>query len=541
MQKLKKISPFRLSSLLRLQKDPTQALHLFLNPNPDDPYPKPKPFRYSLLSYDLIISKLGRAKMFFEMDKIVEQLKNDARILPEEIIFCNIITYYGRARLPHKALQVFDEIPSCRCQRTIKSVNSLLNSLVMCREFDQMREVFLGIEKYARPDACTYNILINACCLRADLGTALEVFDEMGRRGVEPNVVTFGTLINGLCANSELDKAFVLKRRMERDFKIRPNAHIYVALIKGLCKVNDVNKAVKLKDEMLRKKVELDPAVYSTLISAFFKVGRKGEVSGLLKEMRSNGCKPNTVTYNAMIHGFCQEKEFDSAFGALNEMEKEGCKPDVINFNVIIGALCRDKKVREANELLEDMPRRKCTPDIVTYRTLFDGLCDVKQFKEAASILDEMIFMGFVTHSSDASKYVHELVKGGNMELWTFVFSLVKRNSIDRYIWRLLTSLVCTDHHSDAHELFNSLVNDHSLSVVQSSEARKLLSMNKASSSKESLVLSSLSEGSISPSSSSEDGNAELVEKKLFVHLTRSVIGTDRRGLGSVPSPGNGH
>ncbi|KAL0306591.1 UNVERIFIED_CONTAM: putative pentatricopeptide repeat-containing protein [Sesamum radiatum] len=374
--------------------------------------------------------------MLPELELVVEKLKNDTRVVPEEIIFCNIITYYGRARLPHEALRVFDEIPSCRCQRTIKSVNTLLNSLLMCREFDKLREVFSGIGKYASPDACTYNILINACCMRSDLERAWKVFDEMRRRGVEPNVVTFGTLINGLCAISKLDMAFSLKRKMERDFKIKPNAHIYVALVKRLCKAGDLNKAIKLKEEMLRKKVELEPAVYSTLISAFFKAGRKGE-----------------------------EKEFDLAFAALSEMEKEGCKPDVISYNVIIAGLCREKKVREANKLLEDMPRLQCPPDVVTYKTLFDGLCDVQQFKEAACILDEMISTGYVPHSSGVCKYLDVLVQGKDKELWTCLFNLAKKNSIDRYIWRLVTSLVYKDEHSNACELFNRLIKPHALAV----------------------------------------------------------------------------
>ncbi|KAL7087508.1 hypothetical protein ACP275_13G071500 [Erythranthe tilingii] len=473
MQKLKKVSPFRLNSLLRLQKDPKLALHLFLNPesvaqnpNPNpDPDPKVKPFRYSLLSYDLIISKLGRAKMFSQMETIIEKLKNDTRITPEEIIFCNIITFYGRARLPQKALQVFDEIPTHRCHRTIRSVNTLLNILLRCREFDKMVEVISGIEKYAAPDACTYNIMINACCVMSDLERAWYVFDEMRMRGVEPNSVTFGTLINGLCVNSELDTAFGLKKRMEMDFKIKPNARIYVALIKGLCKGGHLSKAIKLKDEMLRKKVELDPAVYSTLISASFKAGRKGEASGFLEEMRRNECKPDTVTYNAMIHGFCQENEFDSAFAALSEMEKEGLKPDVISYNVIIGGLCRERKVEEANDLLQDMPRRKCAPDAVTYRTLLEGFCDLKQFKEAASILDEMIFKGYARHSSSISKYIDDLLEGENEEVWGCLFSLVKRNPTDRCIWRLLTSLVCKNNRSDSYELFDRLINGDSLSV----------------------------------------------------------------------------
>ncbi|KAG6421735.1 hypothetical protein SASPL_118292 [Salvia splendens] len=140
-----------------------------------------------------------------------------------------------------------------------------------------MMEVYDWIEDYGSPDACTYNIMINAFCVMIDLVSARKVFDEMLRRGVEPNVVTFGTLINGLCANLELDAAFNLKRMMERDFKIRPNAHIYVGLMKGLCRVFRLDEA----------------------IGASFKANRKGEVSGLLEEMRGNGCKPDTVTYNA--------------------------------------------------------------------------------------------------------------------------------------------------------------------------------------------------------------------------------------------------
>ncbi|KAG6421970.1 hypothetical protein SASPL_118530 [Salvia splendens] len=123
-----------------------------------------------------------------------------------------------------------------------------------------MMEVYDRIEDYGSPDACTYNILINAFCVMVDLVSARKVFDEMLRRRVEPNVI---------------------------------------ALMKGLCKVFRLDEAIRLKGEMLRKKVELVPAVYSTLISAPFKANRKGEVSGLLEEMRGNGCKPDTVTYNA--------------------------------------------------------------------------------------------------------------------------------------------------------------------------------------------------------------------------------------------------
>ncbi|GAY63415.1 hypothetical protein CUMW_225390 [Citrus unshiu] len=147
MNKAKPTSPFRLASLLHLQKHPKLALQLFKNPNPnanDTEAPPLKPFRYNLLHYDLIITKLGRAKMFDEMQQILHQLKHDTRVIPEEIIFCNVISFYGRARLLEHALQVFDEMPSFNVQRTVKSLNTLLNALLTCGKLDRMKELFIS-------------------------------------------------------------------------------------------------------------------------------------------------------------------------------------------------------------------------------------------------------------------------------------------------------------------------------------------------------------------------------------------------------------
>ncbi|GKV02126.1 hypothetical protein SLEP1_g14600 [Rubroshorea leprosula] len=444
MNALKPVSPFRLCSLLRLQKDPNLALSLFQNPNPDAC--SKKPFRYTLLSYDLIISKLGRAKMFNEMEQILLQLKNDTRLVPNEIIFCNVIKFYGRARLPDHALKVFDEMPSYRCQRTVKSVNSLLDALLNCRRFDKMREVFVGMEKYAFPDTCTYNVLIHACCLNGCMDDAWVVFEEMRRKGLEPNGVTFATLIKRFCVDLKMKEAFKLKEDMVRFFGLSPNAYAYSSLIKGLCGVGEVNLAFELKEEMVKNNIKVDSAIYSTLISGLFKVGRKDEVSGVLEEIRINCCKLDTITYNVMINGFCKLKDFEAAYRILEEMADTGCKPDIISYNSIIGGLCKDGKWSDANDLFQDMPRRGCIPDVVSYRMLFDGICSGLEFKEAALILDEMIFKGYVPHSASINRFVDGLCQEGNINLLSRVLkSLGKGNVIDREIWMMVISKICKE------------------------------------------------------------------------------------------------
>ncbi|KAI4333552.1 hypothetical protein L6164_018341 [Bauhinia variegata] len=449
----KSISPFRLSSLLRLQKDPAFAFKLFRNPNPNPN----KTFRYPLLSYDIIITKLGRAKMFDQMEQVLQQLKKETRFVVPEVLLCNVILFYGRARLPASAIQTFQSIPSFQCERTVKSFNSLLNALLICREYEKMREIYLGIDDFGSPDACTYNILINACCLRGDIEQAWKVFDQMQRNGIRSTVVTFGTLINGFCLNNQLKEALQLKEDMMRIFKLKPNTFLYTTLLKGLCKMGDLTLAFGIKDEMVRNKVILDAAAYNTLIAALFKAGRKEEALGVLEEMKEHGCKPNPATYNVMISGFCREKDFQEAYKILNGMED--FKPNVMSYNVMIGWLCKEGKWSEAVDLFQDMPRRRCAPDVVTYRTLFDGLCEWMQFKEAAFVLDEMIFKGFSPVCISMNKFIDGLCREGNFELLSAVLtSLAGGNVLNEDICKTVVSMVCLkEKSSEAFELFDTL------------------------------------------------------------------------------------
>ncbi|KAF8084024.1 hypothetical protein N665_0738s0013 [Sinapis alba] len=445
MSAVKNISSFRLASLLRRENDPSAAIKLFRNPDPESTNPQ-KPFRYSLLCYDLIITKLGGSKMFDELDHVLLQLKSDTRIVPTEILFCNVINYFSRGRLPTRALHMFDEIPQYRCKRTVKSVNSLLNALLKCGAFDKMKEVLSRVDEYGKPDACTYNILINGYSQSGCFDDALKLFDEMVKKKVKPTGVTFGTLIHGLCKDSKVKEALKMKHDMLKVYGVCPTVHVYASLIKALCQVGELCLAFKLKDEAYEGKVKVDSAIYSTLISSLIKSGRSNEVSGILEEMRDKGCKPDTVTYNVLINGFCVENDFESAYRVLDEMVEKGLKPDVISYNMILGALFRIQNWKEATYLFEDMPRRGCGPDILSYRIVFDGFCEGLQYEEAAVILDEMLFKGYKPRRDRLERFLQRLCESGKVELLgKVVSSLNKGNAVDADFWSVTVPQVCKE------------------------------------------------------------------------------------------------
>ncbi|XP_057458565.1 putative pentatricopeptide repeat-containing protein At1g53330 [Lotus japonicus] len=452
----KPISPFRLSSLLRSQKDPSVAFQLFLYPNPQTNH---RPFRHSLLSYDLIITKLGRAKMLPEMEQVLHQLHLDTRHRVPEPLLCHVITFYARARQPSRAVQTFLSIPSFRCQRTLKSFNTLLHALLTCRQFDAVTELAARAGEFGAPDACTYNILIRASCLRGHADRAFELFDEMRSRGVRPDQATFGTLIHRLCENSRLREAFELKEEMFREFKLEGCVTIYTNLIKGVCKIGELSWAFRIKDEMVKKGLKLDAALYNTLINALFKAGKKEEALRVLEEMREGGCEWNSVTCNVMIGEYCRENNFEEAYRILDGVE--GVKPDVIGYNVFLGWLCKEGKWSEAMDLFHDMPRRGCAPDVVTYRTLFDGLCRWRQFREAVVVLDEMMFKGYAPLSKNLNAFVSELCQEGNFELLSTVLSdLTSKGKIcNEGIWDVVLSMVCKPEKvPESFELLDALV-----------------------------------------------------------------------------------
>ncbi|RHN40871.1 putative tetratricopeptide-like helical domain-containing protein [Medicago truncatula] len=431
----KPISPFRLSSLLRSQKDPSLAFQIFLNPQ--------NHYRYSILSYDLIITKLGRAKMIPQMELILQQLHNDTRHRVPEPLLCHVISFYARARLPSRAVQTFLSIPSFRCTPTLKSFNSLLNALLTCRRFQTITHFASRLSEFGPPNTCTYNILIRSCFFQGRTDRALELFDEMRRTNVCPDQVTFGTLIHGLCKDSRMHQAFGMKKLMIQEFKLKPCVSVYTNLMKGVCEIGELHRAFEIKDEMERNGLRLDVVVYNTLVNALFKAGRKEEALRVLEEMKESGYHWNSVTCNVMIGEFCRQKNFQEAYRILDGVE--GVKPDVFGYNVVIGWLCKVGKWSEANDLVQDMPRRKCVPDVVTYRTLFDGLCRWTQFREAAIVLDEMLFKGYVPHTKSLNEFVCGLCREGNFELLSTVLSgLASRGEFcNEGIWNVLVSVVC--------------------------------------------------------------------------------------------------
>jgi pentatricopeptide repeat protein len=52
--------------------------------------------------------------------------------------------------------------------------------------------------------------------IKTDMATAEQLFQEMKRRGIEPNAVTYGTLINGFAKQNDVGRALEMLEELEK-------------------------------------------------------------------------------------------------------------------------------------------------------------------------------------------------------------------------------------------------------------------------------------------------------------------------------------
>ncbi|XP_041018875.1 pentatricopeptide repeat-containing protein At3g61520, mitochondrial-like [Juglans microcarpa x Juglans regia] len=149
-----------------------------------------------------------------------------------------------------------------------------------------------------QPNVVTFGILVNHMCKsrRADealgffekmkgvsdageIERAQEVFDQMNKERVFPNVITLDPLVDGLCRHGKINSAVQFFNEM-RSEGLKGNAVTFTTMINAFCDVNNIDKAMELFNRMKNK---LDKAYE------------------MLKEMEQAGVKPDSITYNTLI------------------------------------------------------------------------------------------------------------------------------------------------------------------------------------------------------------------------------------------------
>ncbi|CAA3008899.1 Hypothetical predicted protein [Olea europaea subsp. europaea] len=304
-----RFTPEELHNVIMSQDDPLVCLELFNWASHQHR------FRHNLLTYHITIKVLGAAKMYQEMDDVVNQVLAIPSI-GSEALYNTMIYYFIEARKLIRAINIYKHMRDVRkfdCRPSIRTYNILFTALLSGGKNSYINHVYMETIR----------------CL----------FKQMVDDGVEPDIFSLNSMIKGYVISLHVNDALRIFHQMGVVYNCHPNSFSYNYLIHGLCAQGRTNNATEL-----------------------------------FEKMKEKGFIPSSKSYNSLVNSLALEGKVDEAVKFLMEMGDNQRSADFITYRTVFDEICRQKKARDAMRLLEEL-REKNHVDEHTYKKL---LCELK-------------------------------------------------------------------------------------------------------------------------------------------------------------------
>ncbi|XP_071691757.1 pentatricopeptide repeat-containing protein At5g39710 [Rutidosis leptorrhynchoides] len=308
-----------------------------------------------------------------------------------------LVKAYSSLKLVKRGLNTIHLAVSHGFMPGVLSYNSVLDAIIRSNEPIKIaEEMFLNMIKIGvSPNVFTYNILIRGFCGVKELEKGLGFFAEMQKNGCLPNVVTYNTLIDAYCKLRRLDDAFKLFKTMSTRM-LEPNLISYNVILNGLGREGRMKETSEVLEDMKRKRIVPDEVTYNTLVNGYCKEGNFHQALVLHDEMTSNGLSPNVITYTSLINSMCKARNLHRAMALLEQMRIRKLFPNARTYTTLIDGFSQQGFMDEAYKLLDEMKRNGFSPSIVTYNALIHGHTVDGNIEGALKVLDQISITGLV-------------------------------------------------------------------------------------------------------------------------------------------------
>ncbi|VVB16728.1 unnamed protein product [Arabis nemorensis] len=306
-----RFTPEELADAITLEEDPLLCFHLF---NWASQQPR---FKHENSSYHVAIRKLGAAKMYKEMDDIVNQVLA-VRHIGNENLYNSIIFYFTKAGKLIRAVNIF------RHMTTSKNLE-------------------------CRPTIRTYHILFKALLGRGNnsytshmyMETIRSLFRQMVDNGIEPDVFALNCMVKGFVLSLHVNDALRIFHQMSVVYNCQPNSFTYDYLIHGLCAQGRTINARELLDEMKGKGFVPNGKSYNSLANALALSGEIDDAEKCVWEMIENGRVVDFITHKTLVYESCRKGKYDEATRLL-EMLREKKLVDRDSYEKLVNVLHKD-------------------------------------------------------------------------------------------------------------------------------------------------------------------------------------------------------
>jgi pentatricopeptide repeat protein len=220
-----------------------------------------------------------------------------------------------------------------------------------------------------KPDAITYNSLIQLYLRAGDYTTASKVLRQMEKDGLAADVATHTMLIstsfgngsfNNLTPTQQTSKILSLLNDIEAS-GIKLNDHVYSTAIDRLLKNYSNHDAVRsVIDHMHERNMVPSAYAYTSLITYYFQQDPPPmeAIDSLVNQFFTSHHVPtDQVLFDRTIEGYASHNETGKMMSVLTRMSKHGTLPGWNALTIVIQALVRDADFERARQIVRDVER----------------------------------------------------------------------------------------------------------------------------------------------------------------------------------------
>ena len=291
-------------------------------------------------------------------------------VRPTPWMWSTLVDGYGRMGLIDIVYSIFERMRASKTEPDIRSMTALMGALFKMQtevSIQSAMDIFRQIRRQVGPAETwghtafvpnallvvkAYNRVLDGLVRNKSTSRAVEIFENMRRKGPMPDVATYNILIHqyGRMRGTRKELASMLRALQEEKGRLKPDAY-----------------------------------TFSIILTALRRHGMAGAEGLVLGSMEEFGVEPNVRVMGSLIETIFSRRETDAWEEAQSilevmEQEKRGTvRPNCIIYTQFIShlsrlrreALIEEQEARQrANEIIERMIQQGFRPNDITYHSL---------------------------------------------------------------------------------------------------------------------------------------------------------------------------